>query len=107
MALSREEIAARYGAALFGYAQDNDALDTVYNEMVELKKAAEANPQIISVLSDPILSSKDKKDLLTAIEKDFSDEVQNFLNLILLIALSYFMIMKRRSHLALQLRLLS
>lgn len=37
MALSREEIAARYGAALFGYAQDNDALDTVYNEMVELK----------------------------------------------------------------------
>ena len=27
MALSREEIAARYGAALFGYAQDNDALD--------------------------------------------------------------------------------
>jgi len=82
MALSREEIAARYGAALFGYAQDNDALDTVYNEMVELKKAAEANPQIISVLSDPILSSKDKKDLLTAIEKDFSDDVQNFLNLL-------------------------
>lgn len=27
MALSREEIAARYGAALFGYAQDNDALE--------------------------------------------------------------------------------
>ena len=29
MALSREEIAARYGTALFGYAQDNKVLDTV------------------------------------------------------------------------------
>lgn len=83
MALSREEVAARYGAALFGYAQDNKALDTVYDEMMELKKAVNANPQIISVLSDPVLNSKDKKTILTAIEKDFSDEVQGFLNLLL------------------------
>lgn len=83
MALSREEIAARYGAALFGYAQDNKVLDTVHDEMLELKKAAIANPKIISVLSDPILSSKDKKSILTAIEKDFSQEVQGFLNLVL------------------------
>ncbi|ATO53780.1 F0F1 ATP synthase subunit delta [Lactobacillus amylovorus DSM 20531] len=83
MALSREEIAARYGTALFGYAQDNKVLDTVYDEMMELKKAAVANPKFISVLSDPILSSKDKKSLLTAVEKDFSDEVQGFLNLLL------------------------
>lgn len=83
MALSREEIAARYGAALFGYAQDSKVLDTVYEEMVELKKAVTANPKIISVLSDPILSSKDKKSVLTAIEKDFLDEVQGFLNLLL------------------------
>ena len=83
MALSREEIAARYGTALFGYAQDNKVLDTVYDEMMELKKAAVANPKFISVLSDPILSSKDKKSLITAVEKDFSDEVQGFLNLLL------------------------
>ena len=83
MALSREEIAARYGTALFGYAQDNKVLDTVYDEMMELKKAAVANPKFISVLSDPILSSKDKKSLLTAVEKDFSDEVRGFLNLLL------------------------
>ena len=69
MALSREEIAARYGTALFGYAQDNKVLDTVYDEMMELKKAAVASPKFISVLSDPILSSKDKKSLLTAVEK--------------------------------------
>ena len=83
MALSREEVAARYGAALFGYAQDNKVLDSVYDEMVELKKAVVATPQVINVLSDPILNSKDKKDFLTAIEKDFSKEVQGFLNLLL------------------------
>lgn len=83
MALSREEVAARYGAALFGYAQDNKVLDNVYDEMLELKKAVLANPQIISVLSDPILSSKDKKSVLTAVEKGFSEEVQGFLNLLL------------------------
>jgi len=75
MALSREEIAARYGTALFGYAQDNKVLDSVYDEMVELKKAVVATPQVINVLSDPILNSKDKK--------DFSKEVQGFLNLLL------------------------
>ena len=45
MALSREEVAARYGTALFGYAQDNKVLDTVYDEMMALKKAAIANPK--------------------------------------------------------------
>ena len=45
--------------------------------------SAIANPKFISVLSDPILSSKDKKSILTAVEKDFSDEVQGFLNLLL------------------------
>ncbi|WP_297953052.1 F0F1 ATP synthase subunit delta [uncultured Lactobacillus sp.] len=83
MALSREEIAARYSIALFGFAQDKNALDTVYEEMLELKKAVKANPRVISVLSDPILSSKDKKEFLTAIEQNFSAEVQDFLNLLL------------------------
>lgn len=83
MALSREEIAARYGAALFGYAQDMKVIDPVYDELQELKKAVQANPTIIGVLSDPVLSQDDKKNTLSAIEKDFSDEVQGFLNLLL------------------------
>lgn len=78
MALSREEVAARYGTALFGYAQDNKVLDTVYDEMMALKKAAIANPKFISVLSDPILSSKDKKSILTAVEKDFQMKYKAF-----------------------------
>lgn len=83
MALSKEEIAARYGAALFGYAQDMKALDKVYDELQELRKAMKANPAIIDILSDPVLSQDKKQAMLTAIEKDFSEEVKGFLNLLL------------------------
>lgn len=83
MALSREEIAARYGAALFGYAQDMKVLDQVSLEMQELKKAVQANPKIIGVLSDHILNKNSKKQVLASIETGFSNEVQTFLNLLL------------------------
>lgn len=83
MALSREEIAARYGAAMFGYAQDMKVLDSVHDELAELKVAVQANPAIIGVLSDPILNKDEKKKTLSEIEKVFSDEVQSFLNLLL------------------------
>ena len=83
MALSREEIAARYGAALFGYAQDMKVLDPMFYQLQELKKAIEENPAIVGVLSDPILNKDEKKKTLEAIEKDFSDEIQGFLNLLL------------------------
>lgn len=83
MALSREEIAARYGAALFGFAKDQDALDSVYAEMQALKKAVEANPQLIGLLSDPVTRIDEKKQVLAAIEQPFSEEVKGFLNLLL------------------------
>lgn len=83
MALSREEIAARYGTALFDYAQDMNAIDSVNSELSELKIAVNANPSILNMLSDPIMSTKEKKAALGEIEKDFSKEVQSFLNLLL------------------------
>ncbi|MGQ5709201.1 ATP synthase F1 subunit delta [Lactobacillus sp. PSON] len=83
MALSREEIAARYGVALFGYVQDMKVLDSAHEELQALKEAVEENPAIIGVLSNPVLNKDDKKKILTEIEKDFSSEVQSFLNLLL------------------------
>ena len=63
MALSREEIANRYGSALFGYAQDMRALETVYDDLQELKKAVQANPRILTILSDPILNGMKRRNL--------------------------------------------
>ncbi|WEV42923.1 ATP synthase F1 subunit delta [Lactobacillus sp. ESL0684] len=83
MALSREEIAARYGTALFEYAQDMNALETVYEDLQELAVAVDENPQILNVFSDPIFNSDEKKKSLAIIEHDLTDEVQNFLNFLL------------------------
>lgn len=83
MALTREEVAARYGTALFAYAQDMNSLDTVYADLRELYQAVSDNPQILKVLSDPILNSLEKKKSLSAIEQSFTKEVQAFLNLLL------------------------
>ncbi|BDR60365.1 ATP synthase F1 subunit delta [Lactobacillus xylocopicola] len=83
MALSKEEIAARYGTALFDYAQDMKALEAVHADLQELRQALSAHPQILQVFSDPILNTTEKKKALSAIEQGLVDEVQNFLNLLL------------------------
>ncbi|MDF7672154.1 ATP synthase F1 subunit delta [Lactobacillus sp. ESL0701] len=83
MALSREEIAARYGTALFGYAQDMNSLDAVHADLQELAQAVSVNPQILSVFSDPIFNSDEKKASLSVIEQGLNAEVQNFLNFLL------------------------
>jgi len=83
MALSKAEIAARYGTALFDYAEDMAALDTVHADMQELAKAISTYPQILKVFSDPIFNSTEKAKSLSAIEQGLSEEVQNFLNLLL------------------------
>ena len=80
MALSKAEIAARYGTALFDYAEDMAALDTVHADMQELAEAISNYPQILQVFSDPIFNSAEKAKSLSAIEQGLSEEVQNFLD---------------------------
>lgn len=83
MSLTKEQITARYGTALFDYAQDMNALDKVHADLQELRKAILNNPRILSVFSDPIFNSDEKKKSLTVIEQGFTIEVQTFLNLLL------------------------
>lgn len=83
MALNREEIAARYGTALFDYAQDMNALDEVHADLRELREAVSANPKILRVFSDPIFNSDEKKKSLAMIAAGLNSEVQKFLNLLL------------------------
>ncbi|RHW49167.1 ATP synthase F1 subunit delta [Lactobacillus bombicola] len=83
MALSKEEIAARYGTALFDYAQDMHAEDTVHEDLVELLKAISTYPQILKVFSDPIFNSNEKRASLAIITKGLSQEVRTFLKLLL------------------------
>lgn len=83
MALSREETARRYGIAIFDFAKDSGKTEFMYSELTELKKAVQAEPRFVQVLSNPVLDAKQKESLLTAVEKGFSAELQEVLNFLL------------------------
>lgn len=79
MALSREEIAARYSKALFEYSYDANVLDEVHDELNVLLQVAKANSEIIQLLSDPILNKDEKRAFLDAFTTGASDETKEFL----------------------------
>ncbi|MGN1407911.1 ATP synthase F1 subunit delta [Lactobacillus sp.] len=83
MALSREEIARRYGTAIFDFAKDQGKTELMFKELTELKKAVQAEPRFVQVLSNPVINSHEKKELLTAVEQGFSAELQEVLNFLL------------------------
>ena len=55
----------------------------MFKELTELKKAVQAEPRFVQVLSNPVINSQEKKDLLTAVEQGFSAELQEVLNFLL------------------------
>lgn len=61
MALSREEIASRYSKALFAYAQDTNSLDAVHEDMNVLLQVAKETPDMLRLLSDPIIRKDQKR----------------------------------------------
>ena len=79
MALSREEIAARYSKALFEYSEDAKVLDEVHEEMNVLLQVTKANPKVIQLLADPILNKVEKKEFLDTLTQGASVETKGFL----------------------------
>ena len=83
MALSREEIASRYSKALFAYAQDAKKLDEVHEDMNVLLQVAKENPDMLRLLSDPIIRKNQKEEFLSSFSGEFSSETKNFLEFLL------------------------
>ena len=83
MALSREEIASRYSKALFAYAQDAKKLDEVHEDMNVLYQVANENPDMLRLLSDPIIRKNQKEEFLSSFSGKFSAETKNFLSFLL------------------------
>lgn len=83
MALSREEIASRYSKALFAYAEDAKKLDEVHAEMNVLLQVVKENPDMLRLLSDPIIQKNQKEEFLSSFSDQFSIETRNFLNFLL------------------------
>ena len=83
MALSREEIASRYSKALFAYAQDTNSLDAVHEDMNVLLQVAKETPDMLRLLSDPIIRKDQKEEFLSSFSDKFSVETKNFLDFLL------------------------
>lgn len=61
MALSREEIARRYGTAIFDFAKDQDKTELMFKELTELKKAVQAEPRLCRFSAILSLTAKKRK----------------------------------------------
>ncbi len=74
----------RYAKALYKFALENNATETVYEEMKEVISSFSHNNDLEKVLSNPFVDSKDKeKVLLAAAGKNPGDDYRRFVRLIL------------------------
>ncbi|MDB5158823.1 MAG: atpH [Mucilaginibacter sp.] len=63
--MSELTVAARYAKSIIDLSQEQKALEDVKNDMVFFLKTLKANPQLIAVLSNPIISHIKKLNILT------------------------------------------
>jgi len=77
-------ISKRYAKALLQYATDEKAEDTVFSEMKKLASAFAGEPRLRMAMDNPILTVKDKLELIkAAIGGKISDVLNRFVELVL------------------------
>ncbi|MDB5032586.1 ATP synthase F1 subunit delta [Mucilaginibacter sp.] len=65
--MSELTVAARYAKSLIDLSQEQNALEDLNNDMVFFLKTLKANPQLIAVLGNPIISHQKKLNILTGL----------------------------------------
>jgi F-type H+-transporting ATPase subunit delta len=76
-------IAIPYARALFGFALEKDAVESVYQDMLALTSLCKSNRDFLLMLKSPILKTEKKQRILTAVFKDAVSEItKGFLKII-------------------------
>ncbi len=81
--MSRSQVANRYAEALFQLAVEKNDLTEVSNDLQELVKVIESNPELISLLSNPKFSTARKKQVVSEIFSKANKLVINTLELLI------------------------
>ena len=81
--MSRSQVAKRYAEALFQLAQEKKALAEVSSDLKELVKVIKANPELLSLLSNPKFSIERKKQIVSEIFSNANKIVVNTLELLI------------------------
>lgn len=76
-------ISKRYAKALLEYAQESNAEERIFQELMILERTLRDQPALSKALANPILSIKDKRNLLLAVVENYSAVYANFINLVL------------------------
>ena len=70
--MSEQTVAARYAKSLLGLAEERNSVEAIQNDMDLFFRTVKANPELKSVLANPIVSQFKKINIL---EEIFSDKV--------------------------------
>lgn len=61
------DVPALYSKALFELAVEQDCLESVYEELEQLKEVFQQNPELIKLLSSPAITQAEKLDVISKI----------------------------------------
>ena len=76
-------IAVPYAKALFEFALERDAVESVYNDMQALTSLCKSNRDFLLMLKSPILKTEKKQKILTAVFRNSVSEItRGFLKII-------------------------
>ena len=81
--MSNSVAAKRYGVALFELAQEKGQIDVIQQDLLELKKVFQQNPELEQLLDNPKLTMTKKKELLANLFKEANQLIQNTLFIML------------------------
>lgn len=76
-------IPKRYAKALLEYAEAHAVEDRVFQELLLLERTLRDEPMLLKAIDNPVLSIKDKRNLLLAVVKDYSSAYETFISLVL------------------------
>ncbi|QIK58464.1 F0F1 ATP synthase subunit delta [Dysgonomonas sp. HDW5A] len=77
-------VSMRYARALFSYALEKKAEDTIFSEMKILSENLASSSQLRATLDNPVLSTRDKLELIKlAVGETISDVFVRFIQLVL------------------------
>ncbi|MFD1671249.1 ATP synthase F1 subunit delta [Agrilactobacillus yilanensis] len=82
MALDKYTIGRRYGKALFELAEENDTLESTFEELMALRHVFEDNAELGDILTDTRLNLTEKKPIIDGLKANFSPSIQAFLQMV-------------------------
>lgn len=81
--MSTSVVSKRYGVALFELAKEKGQIDSIQQELLEVKKVFQTNQELEQLLNNPKLAMLKKKELLSNLFQQANPLIQNTLYVML------------------------